>query len=146
MNLNAANLKKKIDLELDRLSDERVLKHIRHHLIHAKVVMRDWQYGMVGQKYPCWTVLEHSSSNTGIAYCEEGFGPDYPWGLVSLSGTDASMGMDTGWFKSFLDAYFDSKPVTELPIWRVFQVMTPKERKPLSQEGAWAQTMIVVRL
>ena len=121
MKLNAANLKTQIDLELDRLSDERVLKHIRQHLIPPTVVMRDWDYGDIGQKYPCWTVLEHPSTNTGIAYCEEGFGPDHPWGLVFLSGAHMSTGMDSGWFRSFLGAYFDSQPVTELPIWRVFK-------------------------
>jgi hypothetical protein len=32
-----------------------------------------------------------------------------------------SIGMDSGWFVSFLEAYFDSFAATELPIWRVFQ-------------------------
>ena len=30
--------------------------------------------------------------------------------------------------------------VTELPIWRVFQIIEVKNRKPLSQEGTWEQT------
>jgi hypothetical protein len=54
-------------------------------------------YGPPGQKYTCWTVLEHRPSNTGIAYCEEGFGPSFPWGLIFLSGPHMNIGMDAGW-------------------------------------------------
>ena len=32
-----------------------------------------------------------------------------------------SMGMDSGWFGSFIEAFFDSIAATRLPIWRVFQ-------------------------
>ncbi|MBT3193769.1 MAG: hypothetical protein HN341_14575, partial [Verrucomicrobia bacterium] len=46
-----------------------------------------------------------------------------PWGLVSLFGTvnEKSMGMDCGWFPSFVEAYLDSTASTELPIWQVFK-------------------------
>jgi len=60
----------------------------------------------------CWTVLEHQPSGTGIAYCEEGFGPDFPWGLVFLSGPHMSMGMDSAWFASLEDA------VRKSPAWQ----------------------------
>ncbi|CAG0933531.1 hypothetical protein TFLX_03094 [Thermoflexales bacterium] len=62
--------------------------------------------GKKGQTYPCWIVLEHKESNTGIAYCDYGFGPKDPWGLVFLSGD--SMGMDSGWFSSLEDAFRES--------------------------------------
>jgi hypothetical protein len=45
-------------------------------------VMRGWDYGTDDEAYPCWSLLEHKASNTGIAYCESGFGPGSPWGLV----------------------------------------------------------------
>jgi hypothetical protein len=45
-----------------------------------------------------------------------------PWGLLFLEGTDhMSMGMDSGWFEHFLEAYFESQASSEVPIWRVFQ-------------------------
>src|SRR3546814_4621244 len=43
-----------------------------------------------------------------IVYCESGFGPERPWGLVHLGGQHMSMGDDSGWFPIFLDAYFGS--------------------------------------
>ena len=50
-----------------------------------------------------------------------------------------SMGMDSGWFFTFLDAFFDSFSATELPIWRVFTGDFPGSAnyKPISAEGSW---------
>jgi hypothetical protein len=59
--------------------------------------------------YPCWTVLEHVPSNTGIAYCAEGFGPTDPWSLVHLTGPHMSIGMDSGWYVSLEGAMRESK-------------------------------------
>jgi hypothetical protein len=73
------------------------------------------------------------------AYCEEGFGPECPWGLVS-SGEDESMGMDSGWFPTFMEAYFDSFACTTLPIWRVFKVEADGAKAPLTAEGDWDAT------
>src|SRR5205085_10543865 len=50
------------------------------------------------------------------------FGPRSPWGLVNLSGSaNMSIGMDSAWYVSFMEAYFESMAATELPIWRVFK-------------------------
>ena len=57
------------------------------------------------------------------------------------------MGMDSGWFRFFLDAYFDSHAL-DLPIWRVFQ-RKPGEPvgSPISIEQDWDTTWeIVMRL
>ena len=68
-----------------------------------------------------------------------------PWGLLSLTGEHMSLGMDSGWFEHFPEAYFDSV-ATELPIWRVFQhneadcpgnAITPER----SWEDTWADVM-----
>lgn len=67
-------------------------------------VERDWDYGRDDERFTCWTVLEHSPSNTGIAYCQQGFGPSCPWGLVSLSGQHMGIGMDCGWFSTLESA------------------------------------------
>ena len=48
---------------------------------------------------------EHASSNTGIAYCAQGFGPTDPWGLLFLAGPQKSMGMDSGWFITLEHAF-----------------------------------------
>jgi len=103
-------------------------------------MMRDWAYGEPGQQYPCWTVFEHDASDTTIVYCESGFGPRCPWGLV-WSGDEKRkyfpMGMDSGWYPRFLDAYFESFAATELPIWRVFRTDASGTRELLTEEGSW---------
>lgn len=92
------------ELEIERISDELLVKRIQELRVKPYAVRREWDYGVPGQRYTCWTVLEHAESNTGVAYCSEGFGPSYPWGLVFLSGEYMSIGMDSGWYLSLEDA------------------------------------------
>lgn len=35
--------------------------------VEPTVVVREWDYGAEGEAYPCWAVLDHVRSNTGIA-------------------------------------------------------------------------------
>jgi hypothetical protein len=95
--------------EIERIADRRVVEKMRPLLVAPYPVERLWDYGVPGQRFTCWTVLEHAESNTGIAFCSEGFGPSYPWGLVGLSGSgpDMSIGMDCSWFASLEDAFRD---------------------------------------
>ena len=91
------------------ISDTRLADKIRELLVAPYVVERPWDYGAPDERFPCWTVLEHAPANTGIAFCPEGFGPSCPWGLVFLSGTHMSIGMDSGWFVSLEQAMRDSR-------------------------------------
>src|SRR5262245_14190114 len=113
-------LKTLVEDELARVTDVRVTRYIRSLLIEPKPVLRDCDYGERGQQYVCWIVLEHRTSQTGIAYCESGFGPRAPWGLIWLD-SEASMGADCCWYTTFLQAYFESRAACDLPIWRVFK-------------------------
>ena len=141
MPTDPALLRHLIEIELSSLSDNRVLQHIRTYLVEPTPVLQNWDYGKPGQQYVCWTVLDHQPSDQGIAYCEEGFGPLNPWGLVRpAGGDDTSMGMDAGWYRSFLPAYFDSTPVTYLPIWRVFRSQGEGPGQAISDEGSWEET------
>ncbi len=104
-------------------------------------MLRDWDYGVEGEQYVCWDVLEHHASGTGIAYCESGFGPRSPWGLVWLEHSkNMSIGMDSGWFTTFLQAYFESAAAADLPIWRVFKTDLSGVRFPMTSEGSWEET------
>ena len=142
MTISATHLIELIEAELIELNDARVAAHIRSLLVSPTPHSRGWDYGAEDEAYPCWSVLEHKASNTGIAYCEHGFGPNHPWGLVFLSGTEhMSMGMDSGWFSRFLVAYFESRAASELPIWRVFQHRDDAfPGVPISSEGPWEST------
>jgi hypothetical protein len=136
MPVTADMLKALIESELAHVSDERVVRYVRGMLIEPHIVFCDWDYGAPGQQYPCWFVLRDLQSGAEIAYSEYGFGPRCPWGLVG-SGEDRRMGMDSGWFTTFLDAFFDSFACVALPIWRVFKVETDGTRMPVTEEGEW---------
>lgn len=142
MNITATKITELVEAELSSMRDQRVKEHIRSLLVAPEPVMRNWDYGADDEAYPCWAVLNHVPSNTGIAYCEYGFGPRTPWGLVRLEGTEnMSMGMDSGWFGRFLEAYFDSMASTELPIWRVFrQEGGSFPGVSLTEEAGWDST------
>ena len=142
MGVTATSLAALIEGELSALNDPRVINHIRRLLVPPEPQMRPWDYGTPGEAYPCWLVLADSSSNAGIAYCEYGFGPSALWGLISVRGKYMSMGMDSGWFKRFLDAYFESAPSTDLPIWRVFEGGSPAT--PITVEDTWDATWAAV--
>jgi len=91
-----------------RIRDVDVEMRIRSLLVCPHPVERDWDYGRPGETYTCWTVIEHPQSNTGVAYCERGFGPRRPWGLVFLSGPHMGMGQDSNWFASLEEAVKES--------------------------------------
>jgi hypothetical protein len=111
-------------------------------LVRPIPVVRGCDYGAEGEAYPCWSVLEHKASNTGIAYCESSFGPRNPRGLFFLTGTEHLLiGMDCGWYPRFLDAYFEFIFASELPIWRVFQRLDSEYLgQPLTIESSWEST------
>ena len=56
------------------------------------------------------------------------------------------MGMDSGWFTTFLQAFFDSQAATELSIWRVLKIESSSDQSYWVTEEAdwnttWAQAM-----
>ncbi len=138
--VDAPTLTKLIEHELTLVRDERVVKHVRTLLVPPYVEERGWDYGEPGQTFPCWIVLDdRAGSDTDIAYCEFGFGPKRPWGLLCAdnSGGRGTIGMDSGWFATFMDAVFESFPATALPIWRVFLRTGEWLGLPLTHEMAW---------
>jgi hypothetical protein len=138
MSVSAKSIQGLLAAELRDIDDPRVTEHIQSLLVHPEPQVREWDYGEPGTAYPCWMVLANPRSKVGIAYCEHGFGPRAPWGLLFLEG--GSMGMDSGWFEHFLQAYFESS-ASELPIWRVFRNDgSGFPGTPISDEASWDET------
>lgn len=94
--------------QVDRIDQPELVACIEKHLIKSRLEDREWDYGDVGQTFPCWICLEDRRSNTAIAYCEQGFGPTNPWGLLFLAGEPSSLGMDSGWFTTLEDVVRNS--------------------------------------
>jgi hypothetical protein len=107
VHVSVTDVEQFVDQELSRISDPALLARICELRVPAYEVVREWDYGLPGEAYPCWTVMEHRRANIGIAYCEAGFGPWRPWGLVFLSEPSMSIGMDSGWFASLEEAARD---------------------------------------
>ncbi len=145
MNTESKMLLEYIEIELKNISNKQVVTHIHSLLVMPKSKFLEWDYGEVGQKYLCWIVLEQNDSPIGIAYCNEGFGPKCPWGLVSLN-KETSIGMDCDWFPTFIEAYVNSA-ASEIPIWCIVKEDANGHRLPITSEGdwdaIWAQTMVL---
>ena len=137
-----------IEAELGLVRDARILAHIREQQIAPEAVTGDWDYGIPGQTYPCW-IVANTSSDTGIAYCEQGFGPTTPWGLIFLDDArdNVGIGMDSGWFRTFFEAWCESFGCTDLPSWRVFtgQSVDGDDYHPVTQEDTWESAWQIVK-
>lgn len=104
------SVSERVSAELAVIPDVRLRSRIQELLVSPYPVTRPWDYGPP-REYVCWTVLEHRPSNTGIAFCPQGFGPEAPWGLVWLEETftsTMSMGMDCSWYPSLEHAMRES--------------------------------------
>jgi hypothetical protein len=89
--------------ELARIMPPDLVALIKRLRVPTRNEERPWDYGIKGQTFPCWIVLEHEASDTAIAYCSSGFGPRNPWGLLFMT-RYPNMGMDSQWFVSLEDA------------------------------------------
>src|SRR6185437_5067450 len=99
MGLSASTVSALVEKEIARVSSSEAAALIRSLLVPPRCEDRPWDYDEPGEKYPCWIVAEHPASRTGIGYCEKGFGPKCPWGLLWLS-EHLNMGADYSWFSS----------------------------------------------
>ena len=97
-----------VESELARIVEPSTVALIRSLLVPPRCEQRPWDYGVPDTTYPCWIIAEHPESNTCVSYCEHGFGPESPWGLLFICGKYMSMGMDCGWFSTLEAAVRDS--------------------------------------
>ena len=108
MSLSASDVTALVEAQLAGVGDPKVVALIRSLIVPPRCELRPWDYGPPGTQYPCWIVAVHAPSQTGFAYCEQGFGPRCPWGLLWLSGEHLNMGMDCSWYDSLEAAIRES--------------------------------------
>jgi hypothetical protein len=111
----ASDVSALVERELIGITNPDTVALIRRLLVPPRCEQRPWDYGEPNETFPCWIVAEHPSSNTAFAYCQFGFGPRSPWGLLWLSGEHLNMGMDSSWFASLEDVIKDSYAWEEMP-------------------------------
>jgi hypothetical protein len=116
--MDAQTIAELFERELARFKNQRAAQALRKLAVPVRVEERPWSYGEPGQRFPCWIVADDPDSWTCFCYCEFGFGPQSPWGLLNMldSGPGAltsSMGMDSGWFRTLEDAFLESYPGDE---------------------------------
>ena len=142
---NSAEVAAALDEDLANLRDPRVRASIQAFRVATPTPIRlAWDYGEPGETFDGWLVFENPEQRTGIVYCDQGFGPKRPWGLINTGETCPSMGMDSGWFDRFMDAYLDS-PATDLPIWRVVRWRQgDSAREPITEELSWEEAWKIV--
>ncbi len=143
---SAAEVAAAVDEDLANLHDSRVRAGITAFRVAPPTAIRlGWDYGKPGETFDGWLVFSDPEQRTGIAYCDQGFGPTRPWGLINTGETCPSMGMDSGWFRRFLDAYLDSFSAADLPIWKVVRRNKDRSsRTPITEELSWEEAWKIV--
>ncbi|HEV8581928.1 MAG TPA: GNAT family N-acetyltransferase [Thermoanaerobaculia bacterium] len=68
---------------------------LRAILIEPVLGERSWSYGAPDERFQYWAVAEVPEREIELAYCEQGFGPEFPWGFLYFR--DPSLGMDAQW-------------------------------------------------
>lgn len=108
--VDSAHLVKLVEDELRMVRDSAVRDQIQALLVNpAKRDCRwdywEWDKAKYEETYPCWTVMtDTAGGRLAIVYCEHGFGPACPWGLIRMDEDTPSMGQDSGWSSTFLEA------------------------------------------
>jgi hypothetical protein len=146
--MNAEAISKLIEAELVAYGDVEIVDFIRQNLVGPRPIALEWDYGPDPDApitYLGWVVLEDLVAGARVVYCEYGFGPSCPWGLVSLDSDIPSMGMDSGWFTSFLIAFFDSFSSSRLPIYQVIATHPDGTKTVLSKESILHETWAAVQ-
>ena len=84
--------------ELALVDDPDRREALRSILVDPRREEREWDYGAPGQRHSYWVVADASERGTILVYCQEGFGPEFPWGFLDTDGPRAdSLGMDSQW-------------------------------------------------
>jgi hypothetical protein len=145
MKADTGTLRDLIGRELASLPDERIVRHIHAHLVEPAPELRDWVTVNPASNTPVGSCLDTPPRTLVSHFASRGLGlvaPGATW--IGGEGNPLSIGQDSGWYENFLETYFNSFAVCELPIWRVFKKGESGQRTPISDEGTWDETWVQV--
>ncbi|MBV9108833.1 MAG: hypothetical protein JO306_05475 [Gemmatimonadetes bacterium] len=84
--------------QLAMIRDPARREALRARMVEPWVEEREWDYGEPGERYPYWVVAAAPERWIILVHCEQGFGPDRPWGFLPVGEPEtASLGMDAQW-------------------------------------------------
>lgn len=92
--------------ELARIASPGRRSALAKMLIEPEVQLRFPELGPPGARYPTWLVARAPDRAIGLAYTEFGYGPQRPWGYVSVS--HLSLGMNEQWHERLEEAFVAS--------------------------------------
>lgn len=102
MSRSVAAMKALVSVQLERIPDSGCRDHFARILVEPTFISLEWEYGALGATRLCCVVARLEDGERALVYCEDGFGPQEPWGAVLLG--EASMGSDDQWYASLHDA------------------------------------------
>ena len=109
--------KKVVQSQINMIKDPIVKEGLQSILVEPTNHLRHWDYSGTNETFECWTVAVDNNSDTSLIYCEKGFGPKCPWGLVATS--FSYFGMDSGWYSNLEECYLESYHAGDLKIWNI---------------------------
>ena len=85
-------------LQLSFVEDPLRRKALESILVIPREERREWDYGILEERYPYWVVAEEPLRHIILVYCDQGFGPRSPWGFLFTDDPDFNtLGMDSQW-------------------------------------------------
>ena len=107
-------MKRLVGEQVDGIVDSDLREAAMRLLIEPLLRDVPWEYGREDEAFPCWIVADlQPSVPYVVAYCERGFGPEEPFGIID--GDLSSLGMDAQWFRSLEAALRSSGVFGESP-------------------------------
>ena len=105
-----------VEREVNTIVNEPLKARLLDVLVHPHVQMRNWDYSLTHERFPCWIVAEFRGASLALAYTTTGHGSRGDcWGVVRLPGE--WFGRDDSWFVTLEDALISSGqydgPVTD---------------------------------
>ena len=102
MSRSVSAMKALVAKELEAAPDTTCRARLTSLLVEPRFQALSWEYGALDATRLCCVVAEVGDGDRALVYCEDGFGPHDPWGIVSLS--EGSMGSDDQWYGSLYDS------------------------------------------
>jgi hypothetical protein len=89
------DMRRLVDGEFASIGDSSRRAELRSTLVSPQALSLAWDYGTPGEQFECWLIGFSKEGKKRLIYCDRGFGPAYPWGIVGAK--EDGMGMDCQW-------------------------------------------------